>query len=160
MRFLLMSVLMAGCVGFQTDEREDNECQDCDDKWILIVAEDLDQSATLTVEFAERESQVGQLGWHLTLDCPDVVELYTSPDELQDMLDDRGYNVIVDNTECIRWNVNYQDGRALCEGNDNTPYEADLITDTDLNWSGETWEVDTWSDPSGAGCSALACLPS
>lgn len=128
-----------------------------DDEWVLLVAEDLDQSATLTVEFTERESQVGQIGWHLTLDCPDVVELYTTPDELQNMLDDRGYDIVVDNIECVRWNVNYADGRDLCEGNDNTANHADIITETYFNWSGETWNVDTWSDPNGYGCSAVAC---
>lgn len=158
MRLLLISVTMTGCVGFETDENEAHVgCEDCEDEWILIVAEDRDQSATLTVEFSEREDQVGELGWHLTLDCPDRVELETTPEDLQDTLNDRGYNLVVDNIECFRWNVNYQDGRYLCEGNDNTAYDADLITDTYLNWSGETWEVTTWSDPGGEGCSARAC---
>ncbi|MBI4437370.1 hypothetical protein HY631_00235 [Candidatus Uhrbacteria bacterium] len=158
MRLMLISALLAGCAIDNAHDQDDG-CWDCQpgDEWILLVADDLDQEATLTVEFAQRESQVGQLGWHLTLDCPDVVEFYTTPDELQNTLNDRGYNIVVDNVECVRWNVNYDNGRDLCEGNDNTPYDADLIAETYFNWSGERWEVNTWSDPSGEGCSAVAC---
>ena len=149
---LIGTLFLTGCqVGVLT-----SDCDDCnpDAQRILLVAEDRGQSATLTVEFNERESQVGQLGWHLTLDYP---ELDMTLDELQDMLDDRGYNVEVDNIECIRWNANYADGRYLCEGNDNTPYDADLIDETSLDWSDDHWNIDTWSDPSGQGCSAVAC---
>lgn len=156
---LFGAMSLTGC-GDGTVSMED-DCDDCesgaDDEWVLLVAEDRDQSATLTIEFSERENQIGQLGWHLTLDCPDVVELNETPDELQEMLDDRGYDIDVDNIECVRWNVNYQDGRFLCEGNAYTTYEADLITDTYFNWSGEAWSIDLWSEPSGEGCSALAC---
>jgi hypothetical protein len=143
------------------EEESNNECSDCtpDDEWILLVAEDRDQSATLTIEFLERENQVGQIGWHLTMDCPDVVQLNKTPDELQDVLDDRDYNITVDNIECVRWSVTYADGHWLCEGNDYTPYDAELITQTYFNWSGVRWDTDTWSDPEGVGCSAVACLP-
>jgi hypothetical protein len=169
MRMLLIGLFgvysLAGCgegsvlVDCEDCEESRNECSDCDpnDEWILLVAEDRDQSATLTIEFLEQENQVGQIGWHLTMDCPDVVELNKTPDELQDMLDDRDYNVVVDNIECVRWNVIYADGHWLCEGNDNTPYDAELITQTYFNWSGVSWSVDTWSDPEGDGCSAVAC---
>lgn len=155
---LLGVLTLTGCATGALET--DNDCEDCpssDDEWILLVAEDRDQGATLTIEFLERESQVGQIGWHLTLDCPDVVELYETPDELQNMLDDRGYNVDVENVDCVRWNVNYADGRFLCEGNDNTPYAPDLLAYTKLNWLGNKWYVDTWSDPGGEGCSAVAC---
>lgn len=156
---LFGAMSLAGCAAATVPV--DGDCEDCqpDDEWVLLVAEDRDQRATLTIEFLERKEQVGQIGWHLTLDCPDVVELYKTPNELQEVLDDRGYDIDVDSIKCVRWNVNYTDGRDLCEGNDNTPYDADLIADTDLNWSGYSWEVGIWSDPGGNGCSAVACSP-
>lgn len=153
---LFGAMSLTGCVAGSVPTDCGEDCQP-DDEWVLLVAEDRDQSATLTIEFLEREEQVGQVGWHLSLDCPDVVELYTTHDELQDMLDDRDHDVIVDDIQCVRWNVNYTDGHDLCEGNDNTPDEAELIAETYFNWSGESWKIGTWSDPGGQGCSVVAC---
>ena len=177
MRIMLIGLIgalpVAGCGAgtVPADEIDDDPqiCEDCDpdEGWVLISAEDLDHNdvlddpATLNMEFSQRESNVGQLGWHLSLgwEAGTNPSFKVTPDELQDMLASRGHNDIdVDDIKCVRWNVTYQDGW-LCEGNDYTTHKADLQADTYLNWSGVAWEIETWSDPGGNGCSALACLP-
>ncbi len=127
------------------------------DDTIEVWAQALTTQATLRIEVLERQSEMGLHGWHIEDEesFQDEVSFVSNPEELQDILNDRGYNVIVEGVQCLRWMVNYDNGRHICEGNGDS---AQLTTETGATLFGQELDVWTWSDPGGAGCSAAACL--
>ncbi|NQV88997.1 MAG: hypothetical protein HQ488_01605 [Parcubacteria group bacterium] len=159
MLLALMGLTLTACapdlVG-TSDGDPDTPAPNGDSDTFEVWADALTDSALLTMEFAERESDVGLLGWHIVDEESFEGEVLFQADlsDLQDILDDRGYTVVVSNVQCVRWNVNYDSGRDLCEGNGAS---ADTIAESGANWLGEELDVWLWSDPGGEGCSLVTC---
>lgn len=152
--FFLSLLLMTGCT---TDEIVvPGDCVG-DECMVALWAENpfVTSDPVLSIEFVEEGSQPGA-GWHYepNYDSGDDIDLFMSVGTLQEQMEERNQNVVVENTSCVLWNVDFNNGRSLCEVRNGS---AQTIADTYLLWGGVQWTSYIWEPDDEDGCSVIAC---